>query len=79
MTDRVWATTIGAEDCYVLPDDRDVICDMCGLLITGLHMHVDREGRNVFGSRQPILGFCSEACAGRWVAGETVVAERIVT
>ena len=83
MIERVWATTVGAEDCQnIFPDGRDdVICDMCFYVITGLHMHIevvsgtpDEMDYDVH-----IHGFCSEECAGRWIAGEPVLANRIVT
>lgn len=76
--ERIWATTVGAEDC---PDILDgVICDMCCRAITGLHMHIEAVGTpHEMDDDVHVRGFCSEECAGRWAAGEPVLAERIVT
>ena len=79
--ERIWATTVGAEDCQTLPDDPDVICDICCHAITGLHMHIETVcgTPNEMDYDVHVHGFCSEECAGRWVAGEPVLAHRIVT
>lgn len=69
---RVWVTTIGADDCGG-PELSAGPCDMCGIPIIGLHMHAQAER----GDR--VLGFCSEECAGRWVAGEQLGFDRIAT
>lgn len=79
VAERIWATTVGAYDCQGFPED--VICDMCGIAITGLHMHVEIATGEPHEMDYDIRvhGFCSEECAGRWAAGESIVADRIVT
>lgn len=78
MSDRIWATTPGADDCWRSILDPGPPCDMCGDRIVGLHMHVETDSPDASDPRRT-LGFCSEACAGRWTAGEPVVADRIVS
>ena len=70
--DRIWATTPGAEDCWRSILDPGPPCDMCGGVIVGLHMHIETDSPS--GLRHT-LGFCSEACAGRWTGGEKVAAD----
>lgn len=75
MSDRIWATDIGADDCGG-PDLVTGPCDICAEEIVGLHMHIETTSPS--GLRRT-LGFCSEECAGRWRVGELVTADRIAT
>ncbi len=73
MSDRIWAATPGVGDCHLDASGTGPPCDMCGEPTVGLHIHIETTGPS--GLRR-ILGFCSEECAGRWVAGEKVTADR---
>ncbi len=69
---RVSAATSRTEECPGPP----ARCSMCATWLPDPHIHAQCAQD---GGLSPSYGFCSEECAGRWVAGETVVAERIVT
>jgi hypothetical protein len=69
---RVSAAVSRTEECPGPP----AYCSMCGSRLPDPHIHAQSvQGDGL----SPCYGFCSEECAGRWVAGEPVVADRRVT
>ncbi len=73
--DRIWAATPGVGDCHLDASGTGPPCDMCGEPTVGLHIHIETDSPDASDPRRT-LGFCSEACAGRWTGGEPVIADR---
>ena len=73
--DRIWAATPDVDDCRLDALGIGPLCDMCGGAIDGLHIHVETDSPDADDPRRT-FGFCSEACVGRWAAGEKVAADR---
>ena len=69
MSDRIWATTVGADDCAAFEDTSGIAtsafapCSMCAGLIAGLHIHVE---------------VTRASTDGEWTAAEAHIWEKLI-